>query len=665
MDFEKLAEVILKGVGGEENISGFTHCATRLRFTLKEESKAEEQTLKNTRGILGVAKSGGQFQLIIGNDVGKVFQAVQAKMTGLPREAKAVKKEKRKPAEILCDFISAVFTPILPAIIGAGLVKSVLAIAVLLGMDADGTTYYFLNLIGDAPLYFLPVMLAFTASKKLGCNQFLAAAIAGAMLHPDYSALITEMGTMDFSSFLGLPVTLASYHSSVIPVLLMVIALKYVEGFLENYLPKMVKFFFKPLLCLLIVAPLTFVVLGPIGYIAGVGVSTALNFLDTYARWLVSALTGAAFPLMITAGMHYGLVPFMMQSIAEKGFETIAGPGNLPSNLAQGAASLGVAVRTEDKELKQTAFTTGITAVLGITEPALFAVTLKYKKVLTCVMIGGGFGGLYAGIMGTKCFSFCSPGLLSLAAYVGPDGWGNLIHSCISMAIAFVITFLLVLFWGSQEVIAGERSKETVEGTSAGSEAEEESAAGGRSETKGQQAAEGETKTKGQKEAENQPKTEDQLEKETPKEILASPARGKAVPLKEVPDPTFAEEMLGKGIAIRLEEGKIYAPADGTVTSLFPTHHAVGMESSRGAEILIHVGLDTVQLGGKYFTAHVQEGQPVKKGDLLLTCELDQIAAAGYETITPMIVTNSDDYKEVLAAAEGVTEPGAELLRIS
>ena len=485
MDFEKLAEVILKGIGGEENIAGLTHCATRLRFTLKDESRADEPLLKSTKGILGIAKSGGQFQLIIGNEVSKAFQAIQtlrsagaggagaagggargkdasgngADLSENAGASPAPVKAKRKPVEVIFDFVSSIFTPVLPAIIGAGLVKSVLAVAVLLGMDPEGMNYYFLNLIGDAPLYFLPVMLAFTASKKLGCNQFLAVSIAGAMLHPNYAALITDAFTINFTTFLGIPVTLATYSSSVIPVLLMVIALKYIEGSLEKILPKMVKFFFKPLLCLLIVAPLTFIVLGPIGFVAGAAISSGLNLLDSYAGWLVPTLVGVVFPLMVTAGMHYGLVPFMMQSIAAQGFETIAGPGNLPSNIAQGAASLGVALRTRDPEFKQTAFTTGITALLGITEPALFGVTLKYKKILTCVMIGGGFGGLYAGITGVRCFSFCSPGFLSLAAYVGPNGWGNLLNSLISMAVAFAVTLVLVLVWGSKEVTEAEQQK--------------------------------------------------------------------------------------------------------------------------------------------------------------------------------------------------------------
>ena len=626
MDFEKLADIILDGVGGEENVAGLTHCATRLRFTLKDESKADERMLKETKGILGIAKSGGQFQLIIGNEVPKAFAAIQGKMKqDVSGNAAGQVRVRRKPIEILFDFVSSIFTPVLPAIIGAGLVKSVLAVAVLLGINTEGNTYYFLNLIGDAPLYFLPVMLAFTSAKKLGCNQFLAVSIAGAMLHPNYAALITDAFEIHFSSFLGIPVTLATYSSSVIPVILMVISLKYIEAFLDKFLPKMIKFFFKPLLCLLIVAPLTFIVLGPIGFVVGVGISTGLNMLDAYAGWLVPTLVGAAFPLMVTAGMHYGLVPFMMQSISAQGFETIAGPGNLPSNIAQGAASLSVALRTKNKELKQTAFTTGTTALLGITEPAMFGVTLKFKKVLASVMIGGGCGGFYAGIMGVKCFSFCSPGLLSLVAYVGPDGWRNLIHACISMVISFIVTFLLVWFWGFEEPEQPEETKK-----------EEPVKADNAAERKN--------------------------EKDT--QIIVSPAKGEVVALSEVPDATFAEEMLGKGVAIKLEGNEICSPVDGKVESIFPTNHAIGLVADSGAEILIHIGLDTVQLDGKFFEAKVEAGQRIKKGDLLIRCELEKIQEAGYQTITPVIVTNTDDYTEVEALNLGKTEPGMELIRV-
>ncbi|HJB36362.1 MAG TPA: beta-glucoside-specific PTS transporter subunit IIABC [Candidatus Blautia merdipullorum] len=575
---------------------------------------------------VGIAKSGGQFQIIIGNEVPKAYGAIQGKMKGsaVGEKEQKILPKKMKISERIFDFVSAIFTPVLPAIIGAGLVKSVLAVAVLLGADTESMTYYFLNFIGDAPLYFLPVMLAFTAAKKLGCNQFLAVSIAGAMLHPNYTALITDAYSIHFSSFLGIPVTLASYSSSVIPVLLMVFALKYMEAFLEKVLPKMVKFFFKPLLCLIIVAPVTFIVLGPIGFVVGVGISTALNMLNTYAGWLVPTIIGAVYPLMVTTGMHYGLVPFMMQSLAAEGFETIAGPGNLPSNIAQGAASLSVAIKTKKKELKQTAFTTGVTAVLGITEPALFGVTLNYKKVLACVMLGGGIGGFYAGIMGVKCFSFCSPGLLSLVAYIGPDGWLNLIHSCISMIIAFAVTFAAVWLWGYKEEDTDDSGTENVqEGKKASAE-----------------------------------------ENVLPSEGIASPVNGKAVPLSEVPDPTFAEEMLGKGAAVDPSEGRFYAPVSGTISTVFPTKHAIGITGDKGEEILIHVGLDTVQLDGKYFETAVSEGQHVEAGTLLLTCELEKVREAGYKIITPVIVTNPEDYPAVSLARSGEIKAGERLISL-
>lgn len=575
---------------------------------------------------VGIAKSGGQFQIIIGNEVPKAYGAIQGKMKGsaVGEKEQKILPKKMKISERIFDFVSAIFTPVLPAIIGAGLVKSVLAVAVLLGADTESMTYYFLNFIGDAPLYFLPVMLAFTAAKKLGCNQFLAVSIAGAMLHPNYTALITDAYSIHFSSFLGIPVTLASYSSSVIPVLLMVFALKYMEAFLEKVLPKMVKFFFKPLLCLIIVAPVTFIVLGPIGFVVGVGISTALNMLNTYAGWLVPTIIGAVYPLMVTTGMHYGLVPFMMQSLAAEGFETIAGPGNLPSNIAQGAASLSVAIKTKKKELKQTAFTTGVTAVLGITEPALFGVTLKYKKVLACVMLGGGIDGFYAGIMGVKCFSFCSPGLLSLVAYIGPDGWLNLIHSCISMIIAFAVTFAAVWLWGYKEEDTDDSGIENVqEGKKASAE-----------------------------------------ENVLPSEGIASPVNGKAVPLSEVPDPTFAEEMLGKGAAVDPSEGRFYAPVSGTISTVFPTKHAIGITGDKGEEILIHVGLDTVQLDGKYFETAVSEGQHVEAGTLLLTCELEKVREAGYKIITPVIVTNPEDYPAVSLARSGEIKAGERLISL-
>lgn len=612
MDFNKLADTILKGVGGEGNIAGFTHCATRLRFTLKDDNKADEMTLKQTKGVLGISKNGGQFQIIIGQEVPKVFAAIQSLMKNAPVNNGAEKTtQKKKTSDTIFDFVSSVFTPILPAIIAAGLIKSFLSLAVLFGMDTESSTYLFINVLGDAPLYFLPVLLAVTASKKLKCNTFLAVAIAGALIHPNYTALITDAFNIHFSSFLGIPVTLASYNSSVIPVILMVFTLSYVEKLFDRVIPKLVRFFFKPVLTVLVVGLLTFIVLGPIGFVVGVGISNVLSMIsNSNFGWLVPTIIGTIFPLMVTTGMHYGTVPFMLQSIAAVGYEQICCPGNLPSNMCQSAASLAVGLRSKNSELKQTALTSGLTAFLGTTEPALFSVTLKFKRVLAAVMIGGGFGGLYAGIMNTKCYSFCSPGLLSLVAFIGPDGWWNLIHSVISFVIGCVITFLLVWFWAYKDLpeYKGNRNGKDI--------------------------------------------------------VLSAIAKGNVVPLSEVPDATFAEEILGKGVAVKLSGNEIYSPVDGKVSSIFPTKHAIGLVSESGVEVLIHIGLDTVQLDGKYFDAKVSNGQTVKKGDLLICCNLEKIQEAGYQTITPVIISNTDNYEEIQPLHLGAVEPGADLIRV-
>ena len=650
MNFDNLATEVIKYIGGKENIAGLTHCATRLRFTLNNQELADEEAIKEIKGVLGVAKNGGQFQIIIGNQVPKAYEAITAKVgTGKKNANKEVKSDV-KFSEKIFDFIASIFTPILPAIIGAGLVKSVLALAVLLGMNDQSNTYYFINIIGDAPLYFLPMMLAVTASKKLECNSYMAVAITGALLHPNYTALIEDAFSIHFSSMFGIPVTLASYSSSVIPVILMVFLLKYVDKFLDKFIPQMIKFFFKPLLTLLIVGTLTFIVLGPIGFVVGVGISTGLNFLSAHVGWLVPTIVGAIFPLMVTAGMHYGIVPFMLQSISAQGFEQICGPGNLPSNIAQGAASLAVAMRTKKSDLKQMAFTSGATALLGVTEPALFSVTLKYKKVLSCVMIGGGFGGLYAGITGVKCFSFCSPGLLSMVAFVGKDGWANLINACISMAISFAVTFLLVWFWGYKD--------ENKEGKKEAKLSVKEEIFNEKSEELQQD----ENVEKSEKLSHE--KNVERTEKTVQEEIIVNPVDGEIVSLKEVPDATFAEEMLGKGFAVIPEDNKFYAPVSGTVGAVFPTGHAIGITSETGAEILIHIGLDTVKMDGEGFKVAVTSGQEVKQGDLLVECDLNLIKENGYNTITPVLITNPDDYKERNTLKTGKVNAGEAILQV-
>lgn len=629
MDYKELASFIIEAVGGEANIVSLTHCATRLRFALKDDSIPDEKKIKAKKGVLGVSVNGGQYQIIIGNTVPKAYAAIMDQLDLKENSAGEGEKQKRKIGEVIMEFTSAVFSPILPALIGAGLINALLSLAVLLGMNNESNIYYFISIIGNAPLYFIPILLAYTASKRVGVNSFLAVALAGAMLHPNYIALLPEgISSLTTTSVMGIPVTLANYSSSVIPALLMVGALYYVDKFLDKVIPALAKFFVKPVLDLVIVGFLTFVILGPVGYLAGAALCNGLNAIDAHVGWLVPTLIGALTPLMVLTGMHNGLGPFMLQSFADRGYEKLAGPGQLPSNVAQGAAALAVALRTKkNKEFKQMSFSAGLTAVLGITEPAMFGVTLKVKKVLPCVMIGGGIGGFYAGITGLKCYSFCAAGLLALPAFVSPDGWGNLINAVITLLLGFGVTFALVFF---QNLNGDEDGEET-----GNSEADKPGADSG------------------------------EEEKNQMAEVrIAAPISGTVKPVTECEDEVFASEALGKGVVIEPEEGKVYAPCDGEISAFFETKHAIGITAANGMELLIHVGMNTVTLNGEGFTPHAEAGDKIKKGQLLLEFDMDFIRSKGLPVSTPVVISNLDEGQEI-SCRLGAVKKGEALISFS
>lgn len=451
MEIKKLAENIIEKIGKKENIENLTHCATRLRFTLKNINLADVEGIKVLEGVIGVSVNGGQFQIIIGNKVSKVYKEIKNLLEKTNEKSNIKNSENKKGIEKIFDFISGIFSPALPAIIGAGLLKSFLALIILIKPEMNNNLYYFLKILGDAPLYFLPIILSFTGAKKLGCNPIIAVSISGALLHPNYTILVKDIFNIEFIKVMGIPLTLTGYGASVLPAILIVITLFYFEKIADKIIPSLFQFFLKPVLSIVIVGGITFFILGPIGILIGMKVSAGLNYIDNYVGWLVPVIIGGFSPLIITTGMHYGLVPFMLQSISLRGYERISGPGQLCSNIAQGAAGLAISLKTQKSDLKKTGLISGTTALFGITEPMMFGITLKYRKILFCVMTGGAIGGFYSGIMGVKAFSFCSPGLLSLAAFVGDRGWYNLIHSIISMLISFVITFILVWVWGSVE----------------------------------------------------------------------------------------------------------------------------------------------------------------------------------------------------------------------
>ncbi len=610
MNYKELAEVILLNVGGKENVSALTNCATRLRFNLKDDTKANTDKLKNTKGIMGVVNKGGQYQVIIGSDVANVCKAINDIASFDGGNSAATEEDNRNAVVKVLDTIAGIFTPIIPAITGAGMLKAVMALLVSFSLiDTASQTYSILNFMADAAFYFLPFLLANSAAKKFKCNQYMAMTIAGILMHPNFTAMInTAKQSGTGISFIGLPVTIATYSSSVIPIILGVWFMSFVEPIADKLSPNAIKFFTKPLITLVVAGTVTLVALGPLGNICGNGIAAGIAFLDQYAKWLVPLIVGTFSPLLVMTGMHYGLIPIGINNLATSGFDTVVGPGMLGSNIAQGAASLAVACKTKNKELKQLASSAGITGVCGITEPAMYGVTMKLKKPLIGVMMGGGVSGLFLGIFGVGRYTSGSPGLLALPGYIGTEGFRNITLACVGAAIAFVVSFVVTYLVGFEDIV--------------------------------------------EEKQECKAEVEEVIENQVKDAVVYSPMNGKCVDLAEVNDPMFSEGMMGEGIAIIPAEGRVSSPVNGVVSALFETKHAIGITSEDGTEILIHVGIDTVNLKGKYFDAKVKVGDNIKIGDTLVEFDKDSIIEEGYEVITPVIITNSSIYSEVSSAGK-------------
>lgn len=599
MDYKSLAKTILNDIGGKENVISFTHCATRLRFNLKDDSKVDKKHLDQTSGVMGIVSKGGQFQVVIGSDVPNVYRELNMLGNFEGTDGEKNENDDRSSLSKVLDIVAGIFTPILPAITGAGILKAFMALLVAFGwIDKTSQTYSILVVFSDAAFYFLPFLIAYSAARKFKCNAVMAMSIAGILLHPDFVSMINNVKeTGEALRFIGIPVTPATYSSSVIPIILTVWLMSYVEPIADKISPKAVKFFTKPLITLVITGTVAITVLGPLGTIIGDGIAAGISFLDNYASWLVPLIIGAVSPFLVMTGTHYGLIPIGINNIATAGFDTIVGPGMLGSNIAQGGAAFAVALKTKNKLLRQEAYSSGITAVCGITEPALYGVNLKLKKPLIAVSIGGAAAGLYLGIMGVGRYTSGSPGLLALPGYIGTEGFTNITHAIIGSAIALVVSFIATLIIGFEEPKESELVSEV------------------NSEKKG---------VKG--------------------EVLCAPVKGKVISVEEVSDPTFAEKILGDGAAIIPETGLIVAPSDAVVDTMFDTNHAVSLVTDGGAEVLIHVGIDTVKLNGNHFKAMVKSGEKVKTGQPLIEFDIDKIKEEGYDTTTSIVITNYKDY---------------------
>ncbi|MEN8078571.1 beta-glucoside-specific PTS transporter subunit IIABC [Clostridioides difficile] len=607
MDYKKVGLDVLQLVGGASNVSKLTHCATRLRFELKDMSNVQVEKIEKLAGVISVVNKGGQFQVVIGNEVQTSYRAILNKLGNKVSDNKSSGKKKEKQG-IVSEFISVIsttFTPMIPAITGAGMIKALLAILTLTGvLTSDSHTYVLLDTISDAAFYFMPILLAYGAAIKFECNPILAITIAGVLLHPNLGSLLASGESINF---IGLPVRLTDYAGSVLPIIITVWAMSYIERFAEKVSPSIIKFFTKPLLILLLTAPLALVVIGPFGTYLNDLVAAGAEFINGKASWLIPFLMGALQPFLVVTGTAWAMTPIATMQLSNLGAESVNGPGMLASNIAQGGATLAVAMKTKNKSLKQLAASSGFTAVLGITEPSLYGVTLKLKKPLIAAMIGGGIAGIYAGAVGLVRYAFVSPGLAALPAFIGENPM-NIVHAIVTCLIAFGVTFVLTWIIGFDDPV----EEEEVNEDSTVDLVKEEVAVDNFSEV-----------------------------------VIKSPLKGKIVPLSEVNDDVFSAEILGKGIAIIPEEGVVVSPVEGTVEAVLESKHAVALKSKEGVDILIHVGIDTVNLEGKHYNSFVTAGQQVKVGDKLLEFEKDEIIKAGYEVVTPVLICNSNEFKDV------------------
>lgn len=604
MNNKELAKVIIENVGGESNIKQLSHCFTRLRFTLSDDSKANTKVLESTQGISGVVTKGGQFQVVIGSEVSNVFREINNLIDITEDEfelGNTEKKEKLTFFDKFVDIIQGIFTPILAPLTAAGMLKAVLAVIVAFKwVDKASSTYQVINFMADATFYFLPILLANSAAKKFKCNPYLAMMLAGMLLHPNFTTMVAaaKEGGMAVTIF-GLPIYNATYSSSVIPIILGVYLMSKVEPIADKISPKAIKFFTRPLITMFVVGVATLCVLGPIGYIISNFIATCVNTLNSYVGWLVPTVMGIVMPLLVMTGTHHSITPIGINNRMTMGYDTIVYPGQLASNVAQGAAALAVSIKTKNSELKQLCSATGITAVCGITEPVLFGVTMKIRTTLIASMIGGGVGGLFLGVLGIKNFSGGSPGLLTLPSYISTDApMSNFYLACAGAAIAFVVSFAVSYF------LYKEKKDDVIESTNSNVST-------------------------------------------TVSDILIQPIKGDVQDLSEVKDETFSKELMGKGAAIVPVEGKVYSPVDGEVFNIFRTKHAISLKSDNGADIIIHVGLDTVKLEGKYFEALVKNGDHIKKGDLLLEFDIEKIKSEGYDLTTPVVIVNANDFKSI------------------
>ncbi|NRN28386.1 beta-glucoside-specific PTS transporter subunit IIABC [Photorhabdus heterorhabditis] len=594
MNYEEFARDIIVFLGGGGNISKSWHCVTRLRFNIIDDSKVEITSIKKMQGVMGARFHSGQLQIIIGNRVIEIFNEI---IKQLKETSGNCDESKSNAISHILDIISGIFVPILPAIVGSGLLKGGLIFFNTMGwISEESNEYKLLYVIFDAPLYFLPILVAFSAARKFKTNEFIAATLACILIYPTLSNLVSTSSGEYFYVF-GISIPIIHYGYTVIPIILGVWLLSYIHRWVDRFIPVVLKMVLTPLLVLLISVPIILVIVAPLGNTIGLYIEQVFVMLFSVIGPLTGLFLGGIIPVLVITGMHYAFLPSVFANFKSLGYDFMLLPISFVSNIAQAGATLAVAIKIKDRQMKSLAYSSSFSAFLGITEPAMYGVTLKLKKPFYAALIGGAVGGAIVGILSIKIFAFSLPGLVSLPFYVQKDS-NNLLFILFAIFSSFLVAFILTLLMklesnvDSMVLIKPRFSK-------------------------------------------------------TKKITLLSPMTGKIEPLSSVPDDIFSEKIIGDGVAIIPTEGVVKAPFNGKVSMITPTGHAVGLISDQGIELLIHIGIETVGLQGIGFNLQVIEGQRVRVGDVLVNFDLGFFQENKIQIISPIIVTNSEEYHSI------------------
>lgn len=597
MDYQAIAKEILKDVGGKDNIVDVTHCYTRLRFVLKDTKQANKEALLQTEGVISVVESGGQYQVVLGNKVAHVYNALEP-LLAQQLTTKTSTKEKNSLGNRILNTVAAIFTPVVPAIAASGMLKGILAIAVMVANNfyqvdlKPLNTYIILSAASDALFYFMPVILGYSAAKVFKTNEYIAMVIGATLCYPTIVSLMTEESAV---TLFGLHVTKANYVSTVIPIILAIFMLAYVQRFLEKVIPEVLKIIMVPTLSLLLMIPATLLLFGPIGIYLGDGVNWLYYYIMNLSPILLGGFIGGIWCVLVIFGAHRGLVPIGINDVARTGRQNLLAFAGA-ANFSQAGAAFGVFVRTKNKDLKAVAASATVTALFGITEPAIYGANLRLKKPMIYAVASGAAGGALMGWGGSYGTAFANQGLLTIPVYA-EAGTKAFICYLLGCGIAFFGAFLLTIFLGFNDLPLDESRQEP------------------------------------------SLKTEATTVKE--KQRIQAPVQGQLVSLDQINDEVFASQQMGKTLAIYPTEEQIVSPGNGQVTALYPTHHAIGLKLDNGAEILLHIGINTVELKGRGFETFVKVGERVRLGQKLLSFDKQIIQAAGYDPTVLVIVTNT------------------------